>query len=212
MRTSTSGMNESPGGAQQTDVVAADPCYGRAACRTAPKISPAWRSVSAFGHAGAAARRAISASNSGPTSQGDQPVAEVAVGLDLAGGPRRIAGWPGRSTALAMMVAAASASAAVARQHGDGVGDAEREAAAAALQRPGGDAAHGHVRRQRHRAVQRRRVADCRPRRSVSFSPWREMEGDVAAVVDIGLGQRRGRPASPPAPRRRRRRRPPPSA
>ena len=86
-------------------------------------------------------------------------------------------------TALAIRVAAASAAAAVAASTVARVGDAEREGSAAAAR--GGDAAHRAVVRQGHRAVER--LGEDAGAQAVA---GREMDRDVAAVVDVGLVER----------------------
>ena len=76
---------------------------------------------------------------SGPTARVTRRTPRSLSGCSCVAGTRVIAGWPGRSTALAITVAAASAAAARLRQHRHRIGDAEREAAAAPA--AGGDAA-----------------------------------------------------------------------
>ena len=125
---------------------------------------------------------------------GDRPVAEIAVGLQLAGRharDRRVAGQIDRiGDDRRRRVGLGRGP----RQHGHGIGDAEREAAAArpvaapdvAMPRTGMSAVSVD------RAVQRRRAQIRRPGRNAACA-GRQMKRDVAAIVDVGAA--RSRPA-----------------
>ncbi len=99
-----------------------------------------------------------------------------------------IAGCPGKSTAFAMIVAAASACDADRRQHGHRIGNPERKAAA--VPPAGRNAAHGIIGIHPdcpHHAVAIRPVHQA-DRKMLALA---EMQGDVAAIVDIGPIERR---------------------
>ena len=102
-------------------------------------------------------------------------------------GRRVIAGWPGRSTTLAIRVAAASACRRGGGEDGDGVGDAEGEAAAAPA--GGGDAADRVGVADGHAVGEAFAGGDGGGDRLAGG----EVEGDVAAVVHVGAVEVAGR-------------------
>ena len=150
----------------------------------APSISPRRKQLRARVAAPASSASAISCLDNSPTSRVTRRAPRSLSGCSSFAGQRMMAGCPGRSTALAMMVAAASACDAVARQHGHGIGNAERKAAAVAA--AGRDAA----RSDRRRAIIIVRIRPWRSGRSirptVNCSPSVKMQRDVAAIIDIG--------------------------
>ncbi|MET3310367.1 hypothetical protein ABIF41_002208 [Bradyrhizobium japonicum] len=99
-----------------------------------------------------------------------------------------MAGCPGRSTALAMIVAAASAWRGHCRQHRHGVGNAERKAAAVAP--AGRDPPHGIISIDLHSPHHAVAIGPVHQADRKMFAS-RKMQRDVAAIVDIGLVERR---------------------
>ena len=144
-----------------------------------------------------------------PDGDSDQPLAEIALRVEIAGRRAPIAGWPGRSTALATSVAAASARAA----------DAARTVTASAMPSEKLRPRQPDVAtpRTRSRRADRCAAEQARPVRAIDHADRERFAGtkmkrDVAAVIDIGAGEPRGRPSSPRGPLRPPRRRPRPSA
>ena len=86
--------------------------------------------------------------------------AEIAVGIELTGGPAHDAGGRSRSTALAIRVAAIGRRGGIPGERRHGIRDAERERAPTRAR--GGDAADALIRRDRNLSVE---LAECRCRR-----------------------------------------------
>ena len=155
--------------------------------RRAASIRPA-RRISSARATPASRAAAICAGGERADGDGDGEIAEVAVGVEVA---RPAAGDGGVVDihGVGDEGGGGVGGGGIAGKHGDGVGDAERERAAVAA--AGGDAAHGHGVGDGHLALGHglfQRAHDADGERGAG----REVQRDVAAVVDVGAGQRRG--------------------
>ncbi len=141
------------------------------------------RAVRARAASPAASASSISQPASSPTWRVTRRGPRSLSGCSSFAGRRIMAGCPGRSTALAMMVAAASAASRGLRQHGDGIGNAERKTAAVAS--AGRHAPRGIIGVDDHGPHHAAAIRPIHQAHAKLFAA-RKMERDIAAIIDIG--------------------------
>ena len=114
---------------------------------------------------------------------GDQPRAEIAVGLQITRRAADDGGMPGQIDGIGYDGGGGVGLRGGRRQHGDGIGNAKRKTAAVAT--AGGNPSRGIVGMNDHGSHQSRGVRPLRQPHGKMFSVG-QMQRDVAAIVDVG--------------------------